>query len=233
MNINEILSNSNFQDYLDKLDKIKVPKTCLVQDYKQSETNRRRMIRYYTDFIKKYPFRNIGRNEDKIFTIKKTKEIEMSMSYLNPLIMCAGDSANELSILAKDDSLFFHSLLQSIIVDKMAEDFKDLTIERALLWYSFNYRKQDSRKIQRYKTGVVDEINPYVVERIAEFALASTLYEKYKENRPRFLSCVKRIVIDNSGVDSLLQGYKVDLSSPEIIETLEKQEKVLTMKIPS
>jgi len=233
MNTEKILLDSNFQEYLSLLGQIKIPKTCFVQDYKQSETIRRKTIKYYTECIKRYPLRNIGKNEDRVLNTPKTDTIEMKLSYLNPLIICASESATELSIAANDDSMALQYLLQLIIVDKMAEDFNDSTIEKALLWYSMNYRKQDLRNIQRYQNGIVNSINKYAVERIVDFALASTMYEKYKKARPRVLSDIRRMIVDKKGIDILLQNYNVSLSNPEIIETLEKQEKILTLKKPN
>lgn len=229
----EYLSEPIFKEYINTLEKVRIPRECYVQDYKQSEAIRRKTIRYYTDCIQKYPLRNIGVQEDKILTIPKTKTRPATLGFVGPLIICAVSSANELAAKAEEFSPIFEQLIESIIVHKMAEDFRDFTIEDTFLWYEMNYMKLAVRKIQRYRNGVTDVLDSRDIEDVASFALASTMYEKYKENSPRMLSSIRKIIVDKSGIDTMLRNYNINLSNPEILETLEKQEKSLTLKIPS
>lgn len=215
------ISKEIFKRYLEVLKNTSLPAQINVQHYLESEISRRRNVAYYCDEIAKYPNKINPEKRAKKLNIRKSSYGPMHPVILTPMIVDAKDSAKILSDRCSHRSILYY-LIEHIIIDKMTEEYQDRTIELSALWYNLNY----------FQNGLLngDKDNyEYLVEDISDYALATSLFRKYKIDKGNMSQRIKSIVTREETLAQLMKDYGVSLDNERIINELEDDCKKLTL----
>ncbi len=216
LNEKEQLQYPVFNEYLQILQNMDIPKECTVKNYRMNNIQRRKLIKLYRNAL----FTN-GRdtkNERNALVAKiKVGDLEQFPKLLTPQMQIAKICADE---CVNHAGMYY--LIEKIAIHMMAEDFDDEMIELSDLWYNLNNLKD--------RVNYEQKMDRPDWNCIIGFALASRMYQNYLFEPEKVSKDIKKLVPRKGSLGELFTDYGVTIDNSEIITDLRRQEKTLIKK---
>ena len=216
LNEKEQLQYPVFNEYLQILQNMDIPKECTVKNYRMNNVQRRKLIKLYRNAL----FTN-GRdtkNERNALVAKiKVGDLEQFPKLLTPQMQIAKICADE---CVNHAGMYY--LIEKIAIHMMAEDFDDEMIELSDLWYNLNNLKD--------RVNYEQKMDRPDWNCIIGFALASRMYQNYLFEPEKVSKDIKKLVPRKGSLGELFTDYGVTIDNSEIITDLRRQEKTLIKK---
>ena len=216
LNEKEQLQYPVFNEYLQVLQNMDIPKECTVKNYRMNNIQRRKLIKLYRNAL----FTN-GRdtkNERNALVAKiKVGDLEQFPKLLTPQMQIAKICADE---CVNHAGMYY--LIEKIAIHMMAEDFDDEMIELSDLWYNLNNLKD--------RVNYEQKMDRPDWNCIIGFALASRMYQNYLFEPEKVSKDIKKLVPRKGSLGELFTDYGVTIDNSEIITDLRRQEKTLIKK---
>ena len=216
LNEKEQLQYPVFNEYLQILQNMDIPKECTVKNYRMNNIQRRKLIKLYRNAL----FTN-GRdtkNERNALVAKiKVGDLEQFPKLLTPQMQIAKICADE---CVNHAGMYY--LIEKIAIHMMAEDFDDEMIELSDLWYNLNNVKD--------RVNYEQKMDRPDWNCIIGFALASRMYQNYLFEPEEVSKDIKKLVPRKGSLGELFTDYGVTIDNSEIITDLRRQEKTLIKK---